>query len=97
MVQDAESQLTEVQSRKLLQFLFSYTDVFANSQDELGRTNVSQHHIHTADAQPIPQATRQMPASQREEMQALLQDMQKHDVFRLSNSPWASPIVLVWK
>ena len=56
MVQDAESELTEMQSQKLLQLLFSYADVFADSQDELGHTNVSQHRIPTGDAQQICQA-----------------------------------------
>ena len=56
MVQDAESQLTQMQSQKLLQLLFSYADVLADSQDELGHTNVSQHRIPTEHAQLICQA-----------------------------------------
>ena len=97
MVHEAESQLTEMEMEKLLQLLLSYADVFADSQEELGCTDVSQHQIHTGDARPIHQAPRRIPAGQREEVRTLLQNMQKRDIIRPSNSPWASPIVLVRK
>ena len=82
MVRDAESQLTEMEMEKLLQLLLSYADVFADSQEELGRTE-----IHTGDARPIHQAPRRIPAGQQEEVRTLLQNMQKRDIIRPSKSP----------
>ena len=58
LIHDAESQLTELESEKLPQLVLSFANVFADRQDELGRTNVFQHQIHTGDARPIHQAPR---------------------------------------
>ena len=48
-----KASLTSEEREKLFLLLLKYADVFALCNDELGRTNVRQHEIHTGDASSI--------------------------------------------
>ena len=85
------------QSYALLSVLTDYTDIFAESPDDVGRTGLTKHRIHTGEAAPICQLPQRIPAAWWEEAQSLIKDMLEKDTIQLSNSPWASPIVLVQK
>ena len=67
------------------------------SKQDVGRTKVLKHSISVGNAPPIRQAPWHMPVYRREEVQKLLQGMLQDDIIQPSNSPWASPIVLVRK
>ena len=97
MVHSAESNLTERESEKLFELLTLHADVFADSKDDVGQTDVTQHQIHTGEARPIHQPPRRLAAGQKQEVRELLQKMQDRGIIRPSSSPWASPIVLVRK
>ena len=81
----------------LLALLMEYSDVFARSRDELGRTDVLQHEIITDGASPIRQEFRRLSPEKRAEMRMMLNDMLKKNIISPSKSPWAAPIVLVKK
>ena len=53
--------------------------------------------IDTGDAVPRKQSVRRIPFAVRQEVAHQLHQMQKNGVIQPSNSPWASPIVLVRK
>ena len=91
------SRLTAQQKEQLFQLLLAYADVFATSSTDYGRTSVLQHNICTGNQPPIRQRARRLPPHRREEVRELIQQMQRRGVIRPSNSPWASPIVLVPK
>jgi len=55
------------------------------------------HHIDTGSAATIRQRARRVPLPHRGKVQELLNDMLGKKLISLSNSPWASPIVLVTK
>ena len=78
-------------------FLLENHDVFALSDDELGCTDVVQHHIETGDISPIHQQPYRTPYSQREKIAELIVDMEQRGIVQPSSSPWASPVVLVPK
>ena len=78
-------------------FLLENHDVFALSDDELGCTDVVQHHIDTGDIPPIHQQPYRTPFSQREKIAELIADMEQRGIVQPSSSPWASPVVLVPK
>ena len=80
--------------RKLLQ---RYHKCFAESNHELGCSNLVQHHIHTGDHPPIHQAPYPSAHKQRNVIQEQVGGMLDDDVIELSNSPWAAPVVLVKK
>ena len=92
-----KASLTSEEREKLFLLLLEYADVFALCSDELGRTNVLQHEIHTGDASPIRQQFRKVCPQKRQEMRNLLSEMLERDVIKPSCSPWASPVVLVKK
>ena len=92
-----KASLASEEREKLFLFLLEYADVFALCNDELGRTNVLQHEIHTGDASPICQQFRRVCPQKRQEMRNLLSEMLERDVIKPSCSPWASPVVLVKK
>ena len=67
---------------------------FALEENERGETDLFQLEIETGDTAPIRQPVRRLPFAVRHEQ---LKKMQEMGVIQPSNSPWASPIVLVCK
>ena len=55
-----KASLASEEWEKLFLLLLEYADVFALCNDELGRTSVLQHEIHTGDASPIRQQFRRV-------------------------------------
>ena len=86
--------LSELDREKLLQTLLSFPDVF---QSSLGHTTVVEHRIDTGDSTPIRQYPRRLPHHYRAEVDRQVNEMLSQGVVQPSNSPWASPIVLVKK
>ena len=69
--------------------------MFSQSKDDLGRTDILCHKINTRNAQPVKQAPRRLTLTQREVAENEGKRFLAADVICPSNSPWASPIVLV--
>ena len=97
IVERCGEDLSEEQKKTFYLLLIAYNDVFAMSKQDVGRTKVLKHSISVGNAPLIRQAPRRMPVYRREEVQKLLQGMLQDDIIQPSNSPWASPIVLVQK
>ena len=89
--------LTPDQKEQLFTLFLEYADLFATGPDDFGRTGRLQHRINTGNAQPIRQQARRIPPFRKEEVKTLLSEMLDKDVIRPSESPWASPVVLVKK
>ena len=89
--------LTNKQKRQVKAFLHEYQDVFANPGGKLGCTDLMEHTIDTGDAKPIKQRPRRVPLSQREIESQEVDKMLEEGVIEPSDSPWASPVVLVTK
>ena len=66
-------------------------------EEERGETDLLQMEIDTGDADPKSQPARRMPFGARQEVARQLRKMQDSGVIQPSNSPWASPVVLVRK
>lgn len=97
LVEQCGESLSEAEKRQAYHLFLAYADVFASSDDDLGRTGMLKHSIDTADNHPIRQPARRVPPFRREEVHKLLKDMLERDVIQPSSSPWASPVVLVQK
>ncbi len=91
------SDLNEDQQSRLQQLLMKHYDLFAKSKDDLGVTDLVEHRINTGDAQPVRQRARRLPIQQREVEKEQIEDMLKRGIVTESQSPWASPVVLVRK
>ena len=88
--------LSPLQQQQLNELFKEYQDVFSQGDEDLGNTPLLEHGIETH-GPPLRQPyRRQNPAVRREEM-AQVQQMLSSNVIRPSNSPWASPVVMVRK
>ena len=97
LVEKTGDGLSTTEKEQLQLLLETYADVFAEHGADIGRTGRVQHQIDTGSSPPIRQPLRRMPLAKRDQAQKLLQDMLERDIVEPSNSPWASPIVLVTK
>ena len=93
----ADADLTDSQKAKLQGLCNEYRDIFALSPQELGRTNLVQHHINTGDHPPIRQRTYRVPEAQKRRIEQCIDEMLEQDIVQPSTSPWSSPEVLVRK
>ena len=85
-----------LQQQQLNELFKEYQDVFSQGDEDLGNTPLLEHGIETH-GPPLRQPYRQQnPAVRREEM-AQVQQMLSSRIIRPSNSPWASPVVMVRK
>ena len=88
--------LFPLQQQQLNELFKEFQDVFSQGDDDLGNTPLLEHGIETH-GPPLRQPyRRQNPAVRREEM-TQVQQMLSSNVIRPSNSPWASPVVMVRK
>ena len=81
----------------LREMLQQYHHVFALEEGERGETDLIEFHIDTSDANPIRQPARRIPFAARQEISKQLLAMLESGVIQPSQSPWASPVVLVRK
>jgi len=91
------SHVSESQRQKLVELLDRNTDLFAKSDCDLGHTHLVKAKIDTGNHSPIKQRPYRLPFSQRELVQEHIDKMLKAGIISPSQSPWASPIVMVDK
>ena len=88
--------LSPAQQQQLKALFQEFSDIISQGEDDLGCTPLLQHTIET-EGPPLRQPyRRQNPAVRREEM-TQVQQMLSSGIIRPSNSPWASPVVMVKK
>ena len=97
LVEQSEQCLSQGEKEQLFALLLEYHDLFATGPQDLGQTGRVQHTINTGAAPPIRQQVRRVPQFRRQEAKRLLDDMLGRGVIQPSDSPWASPVVLVPK
>ena len=89
--------LSPEQKVQLTDLVTRYADVFALNSQELGTTSLVKHVINTGDHSPVRQPVRRTPFALRNKVDEMVQEMLVQEVIQPSQSPWASPIVLVKK
>jgi len=77
--------------------LRSHADVFSESENDLGLTDLVMHNIDIADAKPVRQQLRRHPPAHRDAISQQVDDYLKQGVIEPASSPWASNLVLVRK
>ena len=97
MLSEAKLFLNQVQFDSLKSLIHRYKHIFTLKGQPLGRTNVVLHDIDTGSAKPIKNRARRTPFGLRQEALKEEEKMKEMGVISPSDSPWASPIVLVRK
>ena len=82
---------------QLKDLLLSYRRIFALNNNQPGTTNVIEHEINTEGSQPIAQAPYRSNPEKRREIQNQVQSLLDSGQIEASESPWASPVLLVPK
>ncbi|CAK8694208.1 unnamed protein product [Clavelina lepadiformis] len=90
-------ELSEVERQKLFSVISSYRDVISLHPYDIGQTELVEHSIETGDSLPIRQHPRRLSEPQKQKVNELIEDMCDKEIIQPSQSPWASPIVLVRK
>ena len=99
-VADAQPQAVDLDvenAQQLSDLIDRYPDVFANSDLNLGSTDLVECNINTGDTAPIKQRPYRTPFLQRSVVEDHLTKLLAANIIRPSVSPWASPIVIVGK
>ncbi|CAK1597525.1 unnamed protein product [Parnassius mnemosyne] len=91
------NQLSDTHKRQIVELLEKYKDCFSTGMHDLGFTNVTEMEIHLKDSTPVVYRPYRLPHSERKLVQNMVGEMIEHGIVRESNSPYASPIVLVKK
>jgi hypothetical protein len=75
----------------------NFKDLIADNLASITQTSVCEHEIRLTDDKPFKQAVRRVPFALRDEFKAIIDDMLSSGIIRPSESPYASPTVLVRK
>ena len=77
--------------------LHRHKDVFSLSEQDLGRTNLTKHHIVMGNEGRIKQHPRRTSLANSVEIERQVEDLLQRGIVKKSNSPCFSPEVLVTK
>uniref|UniRef100_A0A1X7TFY0 Reverse transcriptase domain-containing protein n=1 Tax=Amphimedon queenslandica TaxID=400682 RepID=A0A1X7TFY0_AMPQE len=94
---EAHFEPKDSEKEQFYNLLLSFSEIFPDSNDDLGHTTVLKHQINTGSALPIRQPPRRVPKNKQEESHRLIQNMLDNNIISRSHSPWSSPIILVKK
>ena len=92
-----DSSLSAEQRDSIKSLLLQHSSVFATKDEPFGWTDLVQHSIKVDKNQPIKQPVRRPPLHLRTEAQDEVTKMLDQGIIEPSDSPWASPVVLVRK
>lgn len=89
--------MSDDQKDKIMEVINKYRHVFTSDKTKLGRIKLVKHSIETGDCKPIKQRPYVVAQAMRPEVDQQIAKMLKSGIIRMSNSPWASPMVVVRK
>jgi len=88
---------TYAQERSLESLVKEYEDIFIAPGGEVGYTDRIRHTIEVGEALPVKIPPRKTSFAEKELIENTVTDLLRSGKIRGSNSPWASPVVLVKK
>ncbi|CAG9137643.1 unnamed protein product [Plutella xylostella] len=89
--------LTADEKHKLYQLLKKFKDCFSSGLHDLGYSTETEMVIHLKDSEPVVYRPYRLSYAERKVVQSMIDEMVDCGIVRESNSPYASPIVLVPK
>ncbi len=92
-----DDKLTSLQFEQLFKLIKKYKRVVAENPKAPKFSSVVEHVIDTGDHPPIKQRSYRTAHKVQEQIREQVNEMLENGIIRGSNSPWASPVVLVLK
>jgi transposase InsO family protein len=89
--------LAEDVKTRLLDLLNEYRDCFATTTGELGKCKEVEMEINLKNDEPVTYRPYRLSYAERQHTRDIINDLLKNDIIQESNSPYASPILLVKK
>ena len=86
--------LNNTERTELLELAQEFSSLFTEAPKT---TNLVQHHINLTSDEPVQSKPYSVPYSKRESLKKDINNMMKMGVIKESNSPYASPVVIVKK
>ena len=84
--------------KQLLEMIDKFLDAFAESDADVGTTELAFHEIDTGDVRPLRQPVRRIPYGEmRKAVESEIEKLVSAKIARPSTSPWASPVVIFRK
>jgi hypothetical protein len=80
-----------------VKLLCKYKHIVSAGSHDLGKTGIVKHSIETGSEKPIKNGLRRIAFSERQVVRDEIDKMLVNNIIEKSNSPWASPVVLVKK
>ncbi|KAL5012144.1 hypothetical protein ScPMuIL_010695 [Solemya velum] len=77
---DLPDHLEDLQREKAKAMLVEFADLFAKTDNDIGRTGIVKHSIDTGNARPRKEPPRQIPCHLNEDMNRQIDDMLERDV-----------------
>ncbi|KAE8970769.1 hypothetical protein PR001_g27106 [Phytophthora rubi] len=93
----SESKLSVEQKELFQAELDGFRSMFVDSSKEPGRTDLLQFEIDTGNSAPIKQQPYRVSLAEGEVKEAEVQQYLELNLIRPSNSPWASPVLMIRK
>jgi hypothetical protein len=81
----------------IARFFEEFADIYAINPRQVGRARGVEMNIDTGDARPLRQRAYRLSQRENEHIAREIQTLLDQGLIRPSNSPWASPVVLVPK
>jgi len=82
---------------ELEKILIGNSEIFAQTNRELGKTSIVKHKIRTGDARPVQGRKFRTPYAYREKLKQTIDEMLADKIIKPSRSEWSNPIFLVKK
>ena len=97
LFEKATAKWSKAEQRAISWLLHSFHDVFCRDEFDLGKTHLVEHHIETGEAAPVKLPTWHITLAFANEHHRELEKLKGRGVIQPSTSPWAAPLVMVWK
>ena len=95
MDDETQSDLSTEQLHQVCDMMLDFPDGFMAPGAKRGETDVTEHGMDMQNKAPVKQRWKPWPRAKMEAADELVQQMLEDDVIEPSDSPWASPAVLV--
>ena len=95
LYQESIKYLNEDQKKHLKEILIEFQDIFSKHNYDIGCTDLCTFSIDTGDHLPIKQAPRRLSPEATRAADEIIEELLLHKLIEKSDSPWASPLVLV--
>ena len=94
---DSVKDLSEEQMKMVTVLLTHYSDIFAKTEADIGKTHLITHDVDTGDARPVAQSVRRQSPEEYEAMVRIVDNLHKCGIIRPSRSEWAANIRMAKK